>query len=210
MTARAAAAHIALAIPEIDQIEAYFRLLARWNPTINLTALRLDKPGTSTLDRLLIEPLAAAASVQNSPGRWIDLGSGGGSPAIPLKIVRPQLRLMMVEARERKAAFLREAVRDLGLTAVEVLNERVEALPARQPDLAGRYALVTVRGVRIDRRLLKVVRWLLAAGGRLFLFGTPDIFLAGDGQFEPAQRVDLGLEGSTLSILTAGVPRGTL
>ena len=210
MTARAADARIALAIQEIDQIEAYFRLLARWNPTINLTALRLDKPSDSTLDRLLIEPLAAAASVQSSPGRWIDLGSGGGSPAIPLKIVRPRLTLTMVEARERKAAFLREAVRDLGLTTADVLNERLEALPARQPDLAGRYTLATVRGVRIDPRLLKVARWLLAAGGRLLLFGTPDLSLAGDERFEPAQRVDLGVEGSTLWILTAGVPRGTL
>jgi 16S rRNA (guanine527-N7)-methyltransferase len=156
LTARATAARVEVATAEVDQIEAYFGLLARWNLTINLTALRLDSPSDGTLDRLLVEPLAASASVPDSPGRWIDLGSGGGSPAIPLKIVRPQLTLTMVEARERKAAFLREAVRALGLTAVEVVNERFETLPTSRPDLAGRYMLVTVRGVRIDDPLLKV------------------------------------------------------
>lgn len=194
---------------EIDQLEAYFRVLTRWNLTINLTSLRLDPLSNGTLDRLFAEPLAAAGFVPASPGRWIDLGSGGGSPAIPLKIVRPQLRLTMVEARERKAAFLREAVRDVGLTAVEVLNARFETLPDRQPDLAGRYALVTVRALRIDSRLLSVAHWLLMPGGRLFLFGAPDIPHAGNEQFNTVELVELGVEGSALLILTAGVPRGT-
>jgi 16S rRNA (guanine527-N7)-methyltransferase len=161
LIARASRARVAVTGPEIDQIETYYRLLTRWNRTINLTALRLDSPGNGTLDRLLIEPLAAATSVHTAPGRWIDLGSGGGSPAIPLKIVRPQLILTMVEARERKAAFLREAARDLALTGVDVLNERFETLPDRRPDLAGRHALVTVRAVRIDSNLLSLARWLL-------------------------------------------------
>jgi 16S rRNA (guanine527-N7)-methyltransferase len=189
---------------EIDQLEAYFRLLTRWNLAINLTSLRLNPLSNGTLDRLLAEPLAAAASVPDSPGRWIDLGSGGGSPAIPMKIVRPQLTLTMVEARERKAAFLREAVRDVGLTAVEVLNERFETLPDRQPNLAGRHTLVTVRALRIDSRLLSVADWLLMPGGRLFLFGAPDISGAGNEQFDTVELVDLGVEGSTLLILTAG------
>jgi 16S rRNA (guanine527-N7)-methyltransferase len=197
---------------EIDQIESYFRLLARWNRTINLTALRLDPPGNGTLDRLLVEPLAAAASVHESQGqgRWIDLGSGGGSPAIPLKIVRPKLTLTMVEARERKAAFLREAVRELGLTEVDVLDERVETLPDRLPALAARHTLVTVRAVRIDSHLLRVAHWLLAPGGRLFLFGAANSAPAIKAQFDAVELVDLGVAGSTLRILTAGVPRGTL
>jgi 16S rRNA (guanine527-N7)-methyltransferase len=205
---------------EIGQIETYYRLLTRWNRTINLTALRLDAIADGTIDRLLIEPLAAARSVQDSPGRWIDLGSGGGSPAIPLKIVRPQLMLTMVEARERKAAFLREAARGLGLSGVDVLNERFEALPNHRPDFAGLYALVTVRAVRVDMSLVSLCRWLLAPGGRLFLFGVPDISQLKNTEFDVVDLVDLGVEGSSLSILSRDlrepsrqkphkVPRGT-
>jgi 16S rRNA (guanine527-N7)-methyltransferase len=203
LTARAAVARVAVTAPEIDQIEIYFRLLARWNLTINLTALRLDPASDVTLDRLLVEPLAAARSIQDSPGRWIDLGSGGGSPAIPMRIVRPQLTLTMVEARERKASFLREAVRDLSLTGVAVLNHRIEMLPTQQPNLAGLHALVTVRAVRVDLHLLSVARWLLMPGGRLFLFGAGSLPDAQSGHFEAVERVDLGAEKSNLLILTA-------
>ena len=188
---------------EIDQIETYHRLLTRWNRTINLTALRLDPPDQFALDRLFVEPLAAAASVGLAPGRWIDLGSGGGSPAIPLKLIRPQLALTMVEARERKAAFLREAVRDLELGGAEVLNERFEALPGRRPDLAGLHLLVSVRAVRIDSTLMSVGRWLLAPGGRLFLFGAREIPRVDPAQFESTGLVDLWPDGPRLLILTA-------
>jgi 16S rRNA (guanine527-N7)-methyltransferase len=200
---RAARAGVALTSLEIDQLEAYCRLLTRWNRTINLTAFQLEPLTTSTLDRLLIEPLAAARFVPDLPGRWIDLGSGGGSPAIPLKIVRPQWALTMVDARERKAAFLREAARDLALTGVNVLSVRFETLRDR-PDLAGLQTLVTARAVRVDSGLLSLARWLLSPGGRLFLFGGHDHSIAQNAQFDAVEVGDLGVDGSSsLLILTA-------
>ena len=79
---------------------------------MNLTALPLDPPTDETFDRLLIEPLAASRQVRaDMASVWFDLGSGGGRPAIPLKIARQQLRLTMIESKERKSAFLREAAR---------------------------------------------------------------------------------------------------
>lgn len=204
MIARADRAHVAITTPAIGELETYYRLLARWNRTINLTALRLEPIVNSSLDRLLIEPLAAARFVEGLPIRWMDLGSGGGSPAIPLKVVRPQLMLTMVEARERKAAFLREAARDLRLTGAEVLSERFEELPNRRPDFGGLHGLVTVRAVKVDMGLLSVCRWLLAPGGRLFLFGAPDISHLMNSEFETVELVELGVEASNLSILTAG------
>lgn len=202
MTARAARARVTVTDPEIDQIERYFGLLARWNRTINLTALRLDPPSDSTVDRLLIEPLAAATWIPDVPGQWMDLGSGGGSPAIPLKIVRPHLTLTMVEARERKAAFLREATRDLALSGVDIVNARFESLKSRS-DLMGRYTLVTARAIRIDANILGLARTLLAPGGRLFLLGSHDSSLAKNAQFESADVVNLAVDGSSrLLILT--------
>jgi len=148
----------------------YFELLGKWNRTINLTALPLDAPSNETFDRLLIEPLAAANRIVDRPVIWFDLGSGGGSPAIPIKLARPRLRLTMVESRSRKAAFLREVVRDLPLKDAEVENARFEQLvPLRRP--AGTAELVTVRAVKMEAQLLEVCRELLKPGGELILFG---------------------------------------
>ena len=78
----------------LEPLEAYFRLLAHWNAKINLTALPLDPPTDETLDRLLVEPLAAARQIRRcAAASGSTSGSGGGSPAIPLKIARPALRL---------------------------------------------------------------------------------------------------------------------
>ena len=113
----------------LEPLEAYFRLLAQWNATINLTALPLDAPTDETFDRLLVEPLVAARQIpSHTPSVWVDLGSGGGSPAIPLKIARPALRLTMIESKERKSAFLREVIRALGLVDATVATATLAQL----------------------------------------------------------------------------------
>jgi 16S rRNA (guanine527-N7)-methyltransferase len=153
-----------------EKIEAYFALLSRWNAKINLTALPLDKPTDETLDRLLVEPLAAARCFSSEAVNWFDLGTGGGSPAIPLKILRNSTRLMMVESKVRKAAFLREAVRVLELHEALVENSRFEELAT---DRMARADVVTVRAVRPDSTLFRVAAELLSETGRLLLF-RPD------------------------------------
>jgi len=154
-----------------ERLEAYFQVLARWNRKINLTAFSLMDPSDQTLDRLLVEPLAAARFVPASPLDWFDLGSGGGSPAIPLKAVRPSARLVLVESKARKAAFLREAVRILEFSDAVVEHARFEEVvkPREGP---GDVQLVTVRGIRVDGKLLEVASRLLEPGGRLLLFGS--------------------------------------
>lgn len=165
---RRAKAHISLAI--LDPLEAYYRLLAQWNAKINLTALPLDVPTDETFDRLLVEPLVAARQIPaDRPLSWVDLGSGGGSPAIPLKIARPLLQLTMVESKERKGAFLREAIRVLGLAEAAVLTQRFESLSV-DVRFAGKVDLVTVRAVRLDSELFEVADHLLKLDGRLLLF----------------------------------------
>ena len=154
----------------LEPLEAYFRLLAQWNAKINLTALPLDPPTDETFDRLLVEPLAAARQIAtHAPGIWVDLGSGGGSPAFPIRIARPALRLTMIESRERKAAFLREAVRVLGLSDASVETERFELLAAN-PAYQRTADLVTVRAVKADAMLFETAGQMLKAGGRLLMF----------------------------------------
>jgi 16S rRNA (guanine527-N7)-methyltransferase len=188
---------------ELEHLEQYYQLLSRWNRRINLTSLPLPDFPAATLDRLLVEPLVAAGSLENSPVSWFDLGSGGGSPAIPLKVVRPAVRLTMVESTSKKAAFLREAVHVAGLSGAVVLDARVEALAQRVR--AGSVDVVTVRAVRIDEDLMTAVSHLLRIGGRLLLFGSdtqpaPQGFLVSElkkfpgegGNLSILQRVDVG------------------
>jgi 16S rRNA (guanine527-N7)-methyltransferase len=160
-------------VPEevFASLETYYRLLAQWNVKINLTALPLQAPTDATFDRLFIEPLLAAELVNDVPETWLDLGSGGGSPALPLKMVRPSLTLTLVESKTRKAAFLREVVRVLKLPGTEVANMRFQELPTPTPAAD----LVTVRAIRLDRILLDESARLLRVGGRMLFFGTSGV-----------------------------------
>jgi len=168
---RTVSAGISLTAEEIGQLELYFRLLAKWNARTNLTALPLTPPTAETFDRLLIEPLVAANHVPAATLTWFDLGSGGGSPALPLKIVRPGLRLTMIESKARKAAFLREAVRLVGLSDAVVENDRLEGVASRTG--AHQVDLITVRAVRLAGELVNFIHPLLTLDGRLLHFHTP-------------------------------------
>ena len=170
---RSKSAGIVLAPGVSDQLEAYFRLLARWNAKVNLTSLPLEEPTDETFDRLFIEPLAAAKVVEDSWSPWLDVGSGGGSPAIPLKLVRPALQLTMVESKARKAAFLREVVRELALPGAAVETGRFEELAAR-PEVEGAAGMVTLRAVRPDPKLVSsIARGLRDSGYLLWFRPTP-------------------------------------
>lgn len=167
---RAKAAGISLDAPLIEKLETYYQLLAKWNAKINLTAFRLVPEGEETaIDRLLIEPVVAARYVQENARTLLDAGSGGGSPAIPLKLASTNLHLRMVEVKIRKAVFLREAIRELGLKDAEVETSRFEELLPRA-ELHEALDLVSIRAVRIETRTLLTLQAFLKTGGKLLLF----------------------------------------
>jgi len=199
MREQAETAGLRLDLDRMVQFETYFRLLCHWNRTINLTALPLAGLPDHTVNRLFIEPLQAAQFVDDAPLVWFDLGSGGGSPAVPLKIVRPLLKLTMVESKSRKAAFLREVVRSLGLTATVVLSMRIEEL-ARSVAV-GQADLLTVRAVRVEDDLLRLAGVLLKPGGRLLLFGSPSAHAARRDDFRTTDELGLAGSDSTLQVL---------
>lgn len=183
--------------------EQYYSLLRRWNATTNLTALPLDDFPARTLDRLFVEPLQAAELLEDSPLACVDVGSGGGSPAIPLKLVRPSLRLTLVESVAKKTAFLREAVRELGLVKTEVLTARIEEVVPARLDGAD---IILVRGVRTDQPLAAVLAKLLKPGGRILRFGSAsERVLAGFGE---VQRRPLATGGELLVLRADSGTRG--
>jgi 16S rRNA (guanine527-N7)-methyltransferase len=170
---RARAANLALSPELLSGLERYYQLLARWNAKVNLTAFRLSPGGEDeAVDRLLLEPVAAARHLPPTTRHLLDAGSGGGSPAIPLKLVLPQLHLRMVEVKTRKAVFLREAIRELSLSDAVVETARFEELLSR-PELHEAADVVTIRAVRIEPRVLLTLQAFLRPGGQLFLFRGP-------------------------------------
>ena len=155
------------------QAAEYLALLARWNERINLTGFSLSPPDDAAIDRLIVEPLAAAQFVAPTDRTVVDVGSGGGSPALPLKMARPDLSFLLVESKSRKVAFLREAARTLHLDRVEAEATRLETLVAR-PTRQAAADVVTIRAVRIDAAFLDVLKTLLRPGGRVFVFTGAD------------------------------------
>jgi 16S rRNA (guanine527-N7)-methyltransferase len=170
---RARKAGVELSSDVSELLERYYDLLSKWNAKINLTSFRLEPSGQDeAVDRLLIEPVVAARHVPAGASSVIDIGSGGGSPAIPFALAVPRLRLRMVESKTRKAVFLREAIRELGMGFAEVETSRFEELLAR-PELHEGLDLVTIRAVRVEPRTLLTLQAFLRPGGQLFLFRGP-------------------------------------
>ncbi len=166
-----------------EALAAYVDLLMRWNRRINLTGLTDDDDG---IDRLVIEPLVAAQRLPMPDAVVTDIGSGGGSPAVPMKLAVPSIRLRMVESRTRKAAFLREVVRRLGLEETVVEACRFEELADRE-ELAAQSDVVSVRAVRTGARMLRRIEPLVGADGIVFLFKSTR---GNVGDAPPPWRVD--------------------
>lgn len=166
---RARKAGCSVGPPLAGQLEQYFSLLARWNAKINLTAFNLREPKDEAFDRLLIEPVVAAQHVPTSAETVIDIGSGSGSPAIPLRLAAPHVRLAMVEAKTRKAVFLLEALRHLNIADASVETARFEQLLTR-PELHEAFDVMTIRAVRVESSTLVTLQAFLKPGGHLFWF----------------------------------------
>ncbi len=153
-----------LSIEQIECISIYIDLLIRWNARVNLTAIR---DAEHIVNRHFGESLFAARQlfpVPPPPGlAAADIGSGAGFPGLPLKLWAPGLQLTLVESNHKKVAFLREVVRSLRLTNVNILNVRAETLPPHT------FNLVTLRAVERFDAILPVAARLVASGGRMAL-----------------------------------------
>ena len=169
LTRRARRAGVTLPPGLATKLEIYFKLLTAWNTKMNLTGLDLSEQSPAAIDRLLVEPLVAAKHATLPVTRMIDIGSGGGSPAIPLALALSTPQLVLVEAKTRKSVFLREAVRALELADAEIVTSRFEELLSR-PALHEAHELLTLRAVRVEGAILMNLQAFVRPGGELFLF----------------------------------------
>jgi 16S rRNA (guanine527-N7)-methyltransferase len=191
-----------LASGQLNNISTYIDILLRWNARINLTAVRQPE---GIVTRHFGESLFAArhlfpcgGPVQTHVGadapvrpdndqqpptniRVLDVGSGAGFPGLPIKIWAPHIQLTLIESNHKKAMFLREAIRTLTLTNVNVF-------PARAEDYAAAPAnVVTLRAVERFEKALPVAARLVATAGHLAL-------LIGASQLAAVSGLTLGFD----------------
>ncbi len=168
---------------QLHDILTYIDILLHWNARINLTAVRQPEEivtrhfGESLFAASCLFPSSKQSANDQRPkaNDLLDLGSGAGFPGLPIKIWLPQLRVTLVESNQRKAVFLREVVRALRLTDIDILASRAEEAKLR-PDV------VTLRAVERFDSILPIARRLVAPGGRLAL-------LVGAAQVDRAHRL---------------------
>lgn len=139
-----------------SQFEAYISLILRWNARLNLTAVR-DEDGV--ISRHLIESIMVARVLPMGITTLLDFGSGAGLPGIPIALCRTEIEVTLVESQGKKAAFLGEAVRSLGLSA-KVYAARAETLTQKFDCVAMRAVDRMTEAVRVAARLVTAGCWL--------------------------------------------------
>jgi 16S rRNA (guanine527-N7)-methyltransferase len=174
----------ALSERQLQAVHKHLELLLKWNAKINLTAVRGAEQivarhfGESFFAACELFPEAGSTD-QNSTApdqtQMLDIGSGAGFPAIPIKLLAPCVQLTLIESNRRKATFLREVIRALQLERTQVLSERAEAISQKAD-------LVTFRAVEHFEQILPIASRLLKPRGRLGI-------LIGEGQVQAAERL---------------------
>ena len=148
---------------QLEAFELYYQQLIVWNERVNLTAITdyEEVQVKHFLDSLSCLQVLSTTSPQ---ARCIDIGAGAGFPGLPLKVVRPQLRLTLLEATRKKVLFLEHMVKELGLREVEIVRERAEEL-GREPDHREGYDVAVARAVAGLPVLVEYALPLLKMGG---------------------------------------------
>ncbi len=151
-----------------SHLAAYRVHLERLTAGKGLGLTSLSDPGEIER-RHFLEPLALLSALEEANAfatPAIDIGTGAGFPGLPIKIVRPQLELTLLEANGKKIGFLRELLGALGISGVTVVHARAEEA-GRDPAHRARYALAMARAVAPLRVLVELALPLLSVGGRL-------------------------------------------
>lgn len=129
-----------------EKLAAYLAELQKWNKRMNLTA---DRDPVRMLERHLLDSLVMTSLTEQLGDRVLDIGSGGGFPSIPMAIVLPEVRFVLVERVARKCAFLKAVGRKLGLTNMNVMESDLDRLT-----LEPAVPVATTRAVRVDDQFL--------------------------------------------------------
>jgi len=176
--------------------------LLRWNRRRNLTAI-IERD--EILEKHLVDSLTLLPFVSHT-GRLLDIGSGAGFPALPLKIARPDLTIVSVDAVGKKIDFQRHIARTFGLDGFTALHDRIEAL-VDHPDYCTGFDFVCARALCSLQELLVMARPFLAPGGRLLAMKGPDGYKELAGLNESLQDTGWSVTVHRLKLPVSGAVR---
>ena len=197
ITQGAAAFGLTVNPPQALQFSRHARMLAQWNRKINLTAI------TDPVQVAVKHYLDAIAPLNHIPGsgRLLDIGTGGGFPGIPLKIMRPDQPMTLIDSVRKKITFVKSAIRELGLEHIEALHTRAEQLGC-DATYAAKFNVIVCRALADLQAVVRLARPLLAAKGCIVIYQGPTT--------DPQDRADLFLHEQpqrfTLSTMTYQLP----
>jgi 16S rRNA (guanine527-N7)-methyltransferase len=173
MTPEEAAAALGLRLDpaQLQKLERHLDLVMAWNVRVDLVA---PGPREELAERHLLDSLLLLVMADPPYGSSVaDVGSGAGFPGLVWAIARPDLRLTLLEPRQKRAAVLERAVLELGLTGAEVVARTAEEA-ARMPEHHHRYDLVVARAVAPPLSVRKLAQGLVRPGGRIFVPLAPE------------------------------------
>lgn len=175
---------------EIDRLSSYYQLVLRWNERLHLTTL--TAPEIFYQRHILESDLASHLIRAGIPELW-DLGTGLGIPGIPISILRPEMRLQLVEASRAKSVFLEETIYTLGLNNARVICDRLEKLKPLPES-----SCLTTRAVEKMEKLIPEIFRIGSACSQLLIFGTelikPVLLRSSAGNFQVRQHLISGSE----------------
>lgn len=152
----------------LERMARHAQVLLEWNRTTNLTAI--TDPVQVAVKHFLDAILPSAHIPMN--GQLLDIGTGGGFPGIPLKILRPDQPMTLIDGARKKINFVKYVIRHLGLENIEALQVRAELLCGHSEN-QGRFAAIVCRAVSDLSAMARLALPLLAPRGKLFLFQGP-------------------------------------
>jgi 16S rRNA (guanine527-N7)-methyltransferase len=169
---------------ELEVFGKYLSLLTKWQRVHRLVGSA--EPGW-VVDNLFLDSLLFLRVLPREVRSVADLGSGAGFPGIPIKIVRPELDVALIEARERRVSFLNAVIRETNLSGVRVLGGRVQDL-----GLTGLFEAVLMRCTGSIDRVLQSAKDLVVPGGRVIVAGPPVVHDIRPGEWLEVEGVKPG------------------
>lgn len=146
----------------------FLTLFLEYNSHTNLSAIR-DEAGI--IEKHFVDSLFGAAAIELS-GRVLDIGSGGGFPGIPLKIIQSELQVTLLDSVGKKVKAMNHFVEELGLSGIQAIQERAEVL-AKDPEHTGKYDFVVSRATAYITDILAWAVPFLKPDGKILLYKMP-------------------------------------
>jgi 16S rRNA (guanine527-N7)-methyltransferase len=155
----------------INAFMMFLSELKRWNRAYNLTGLKKDE---DIVIKHFLDSLLYLRAIPDGEIKVADIGSGAGFPGIPIKIIRPEIEIYLIEPTKKKSAFLRHITRQLGLNKTEVIEKRIEEVRVNQ-ELSYSVDVAISRALFNIKEFIKKASHILKPGGTLILNKGPKV-----------------------------------